>query len=184
MGLNFRGLILMGLAFNFISFQIGWFACVIGAAKGYPLLATAVASLIIVLHLCRVNNVYSELSLIISAVVIGIIWESLLVASDWLSYSNSIDAFFAPIWLVAMWALFATTINVSMAWLKNRWLLASSMGAIFGPLAFIAGEKLGAVQFIDRSLALLALAVGWACLMPMLLWLADLFKCRFDLVEK
>lgn len=58
------------------------------------------------------------------------------------------------------------------------------MGAIFGPLAFIAGEKLGAVQFIDRSLALLALAVGWACLMPMLLWLADLFKYRFDLMEK
>jgi hypothetical protein len=82
-----------------------------------------------------------------------------------------------------MWALFATTINVSMAWLKNRWLLASSMGAIFGPLAFIAGERLGAVQFIDRPLALLALAVGWACLMPMLLWLADLFKYRFDSME-
>jgi hypothetical protein len=82
-----------------------------------------------------------------------------------------------------MWALFATTINVSMAWLKNRWLLASSMGAIFGPLAFIAGERLGAVQFIDRPLALLTLAVGWACLMPMLLWLADLFKYRFDSME-
>ena len=79
----------MGLAINFIGFQIGWFACVIGAANGYPLLATAVASLIIVLHLCRVNNVYSELSVIISAVVIGISWESLLLASDWLAYAEA-----------------------------------------------------------------------------------------------
>ena len=52
----------------------------------------------------------------------------------------------APYWLVVMWALFATTINVSMAWMKNRWLLAVVMGAVFGPMAF-AGEKLGAVNF-------------------------------------
>jgi hypothetical protein len=174
----------MGLAINFIGFQIGWFACVIGAANGYPLLATAIASLIIVLHLCRANNVYSELSVIISAVVIGISWESLLLASDWLAYASSGSASsFAPIWLIAMWALFATTINLSMAWLKQRWLLASFMGSVFGPLAFIAGEKLGAVQFIDRSSALFALALGWASLMPLLLWLADLFKYRFESME-
>ena len=82
-----------------------------------------------------------------------------------------------------MWALFATTINLSMAWLKQRWLLASFMGSVFGPLAFIAGEKLGAVQFIDRPSALLALALGWASLMPLLLWLADLFKYRFESME-
>ena len=184
MGLNLRGLILMGLAINFIGFQIGWFACVIGAAKGYPLLATAIASLIIVLHLCRVNKVYSELSLIISAIVIGFIWESILATSHWLSYDLAADSIvFAPLWLVAMWALFATTINLSMAWLKQRWLLASFMGSVFGPLAFIAGEKLGAVQFIDRPSALLALALGWASLMPLLLWLADLFKYRFESME-
>jgi hypothetical protein len=38
---------IMGLAINFIGFQIGWFACVIGAAQGYPLVAVAVASIIV-----------------------------------------------------------------------------------------------------------------------------------------
>jgi hypothetical protein len=173
----------MGLIKNFIGFQIGWFACVVGAAQGYPLVAVAVASIIVILHLLRDNNLYSELCLIISAVFIGIIWESLLLASGWLAYASSGSANIAPIWLVAMWALFATTINHSMAWLKNRYFLALLLGAVFGPLAFIAGENLGAVVFLDRTMALTLLAVGWAVLMPLLLWLAQQFKHRINIME-
>jgi hypothetical protein len=173
----------MGLIKNFIGFQIGWFACVVGAAQGYPLVAVAVASIIVILHLLRDNNLYSELCLIISAVFIGIIWESLLLASGWLAYASSGSANIAPIWLVAMWALFATTINHSMAWLKNRYFLALLLGAVFGPLAFIAGENLGAVVFLDRTVALTLLAVGWAVLMPLLLWLAQQFKHRINIME-
>lgn len=173
----------MALAVNFIGFQIGWFACVLGAAYGQTLLAMVAVLFIIALHLFK-NNSYSELYIILSAMVIGFIWESCLVASGWLSYGIGADSvLFAPVWLVAMWALFATTINLSMAWLKDRWFLASLMGAIFGPLAFIAGEKLGAVEFVDRPLALSALALGWACLMPLLLWLADSFTYRFESLE-
>ena len=72
-----------------------------------------------------------------------------------------------------MWALFATTINISMAWIKGRWLLAVVMGAVFGPMAFIAGEKLGAVEFLDSTRALIALSFGWAILMPLILWISD-----------
>jgi hypothetical protein len=173
----------MALALNFIGFQIGWFVCVIGAAQEQALLAVIGALVIVVFHLLR-NNSYSELYIILAAMLIGFIWESLLLTSGWLSYDLvGESSLFAPIWLVAMWALFATTINLSMAWLKNRWLLASVMGALFGPLAFVAGEKLGAVQLIDRPLALLALALGWACLMPLMLWLADAFKYRFESTE-
>ena len=173
----------MALAINFIGFQIGWFACVLGAAYGQTLLAVVAVLFIIALHLYR-NTSYAELYIILTAMVIGFIWESFLVTSGWLSYGLAADSVvFAPVWLVAMWALFATTINLSMAWLKNHWFLASLMGAIFGPLAFVAGEKLGAVQFVDRPLALSALALGWACLMPLLLWLADSFIYRFESME-
>ena len=166
----------MGLVINFIGFQIGWFACVIGAAKGQPLLGIICAFLIVAIHLYR-NRSYAEFYIILIAILIGFVWESLLVASGWLSYINTADSeIFAPVWLVAMWALFATTINLSMAWLKGRWLAAAVMGAVFGPLAFVAGEKLGAVEFANQSTALMALALGWACLMPLLLRLADQFQ--------
>ena len=173
----------MGLAINLICFQLGWFACVISAAYGKTILALIAVLLIIALHLYR-NSSLAELYLILTAIVIGFIWESLLVTSGWLSYGLVADSVvLAPVWLVAMWALFATTINLSMAWLKQRWLLASLMGAVFGPLAFIAGEKLGAVQFLDRLMALLALAIGWAILLPLLLWIADQIKYRAKSLE-
>lgn len=166
----------MGLVINFIGFQIGWFACVIGAAKGQPLLGIICAFLIVAIHLYR-NRSYAEFYMILIAMLIGFVWESLLVASGWLSYTSTADSeTFAPVWLVAMWALFATTINLSIAWLKGRWLAAAVMGAVFGPLAFVAGEKLGAVEFVNQPTVLMALALGWACLMPLLLRLADQFQ--------
>ena len=166
----------MGIFVNFIGFQIGWFACVIGAAKGQPLLAVICAFLIVAIHLYR-NRSYAELLIIVVAMLIGFVWESLLVASGWLSYSNTADSeMFAPVWLVAMWAVFATTINLSMAWLKGRRFLAAIMGAVFGPLAIVAGEKLGAVEFVSQPIALIALSLGWALLMPLLLRLADQFQ--------
>ena len=172
----------IGLAINFIGFQIGWFACVIGAAKGLPVVSVVCALMIVAYHLYRSHSI-TELYIVMVAMLIGFVWESLLVASGWLSYSSSGDTGFAPLWLVAMWALFATTINLSMAWLKGRWALAALMGAIFGPLAFVAGEKLGAVMFLNQPVALTALALGWALLMPLLLRLADQFENCFKPME-
>lgn len=173
----------MNLVINFIGFQIGWFACVIGAAQSLPFFSILCALVIVAFHLYR-NNSSAELYIIITAIVIGFIWETLLLSTGWLSYSLTSDSLvFAPIWLVAMWALFASTVNHSMAWLKGRWLLASLLGAIFGPLAFIAGETFGAVVFLDRFFALLSLVLGWAVLMPLLLWLADKFQNRFENME-
>jgi hypothetical protein len=108
---------------------------------------------------------------------LGLATDSLLLASGWLSYSGgSMAGFAAPYWLVAMWALFATTLNMSMRWLKGRFGLAILMGAIGGPLSYYGGQKLGAMVFIAPVQALIALAIAWAIAMPLLMWLAE----RFD----
>ena len=164
----------MNLVFNFALFHIGWLACVVGAARDLTMLGSTTAVLLIAVHLSRVTNFRAELYLILAAIIVGFTWETLLLSQQWLSYAgSSLGSSLAPYWLVIMWALFATTINVSMAWMKNRWLLAVVMGAIFGPIAFIAGEKLGAVEFLDNQRALIALSCGWAILMPLILWLAE-----------
>jgi hypothetical protein len=164
----------MNLIVNFGLFHLGWLACVIGAASNMSLLGSSIAILLIAVHLYRVANFRAELYLIVAALVIGLIWESLLLTQNWLAYAgSSIGSNLAPYWLVIMWALFATTINISMAWIKGRWLLAVVMGAVFGPMAFIAGEKLGAVEFLDSTRALIALSFGWAILMPLILWISD-----------
>ena len=81
-----------------------------------------------------------------------------------------------PFWLIAMWALFATTLNVSMRWMKNKYLLASAFGAIGGPIAYYAGHRIGAVDFNDTWTAMIAVGAGWAVIMPGLMALTTRFN--------
>jgi len=71
--------------------------------------------------------------------------------------------------------LFATTLNLSMRWLRGRIVLAAAIGCAGGPLAYLAGHRIGGIQFVDETSALLMLAVGWALLMPLLVRLGETF---------
>jgi hypothetical protein len=158
---------------NFLLFQLGWFGCVLGGAAGVPWLGAMLATAIMAWHLLRTPDPCAELKLIGAAVAIGTVWDSLLVWQGWLAYpSGMVLPFAAPYWIVIMWALFATTLNVSLRWLKGRWLYAFLFGAVGGPLAYLAGQGLGAVEFVETRSALLALLVGWALFTPLLVALS------------
>jgi hypothetical protein len=79
----------------------------------------------------------------------------------------------APYWIVTMWMLFGTTINLSMRWMRGKPLLASAFGLVGGPLAYLAGHKIGGIQFVDQAAAIAMLAVGWAVMMPLLVRLGE-----------
>ena len=174
----------MALVVNFIGFQVGWFACVLGAANDKALLGMIIALGVIIYHVVNQGDSRKELKLVLVAVVIGLLWETWVLSLNILRYPSHPEAlFWAPTWLIMMWALFATTINLSMGWLKGRWVLSVLMGAVFGPLAFIGGEKLGAVVFLDSTLSIITLSVGWGLLMPLLLWTAERINQNFNSQE-
>ena len=163
----------MPVAINFIAFQLGWFACVLGAAHGHPWAGTGVALAIVAWHLGRASAPRPELVLILSAAGIGALWDSAIAALGWVHYpSGVLIAGTAPHWIVALWMLFATTLNVSLGWLKRSMPLAAIFGAIGGPLAYLGGAKLGAMEWVEQGAALAALALGWAVLTPLLLQIA------------
>lgn len=167
----------MPVLINFIAFQVGWFACVLGAAWGSPWAGMLVAITIVTWHLTRMSRPRQELVLVVAAAILGALWDSLLPFLGWIRYPNGmLIENTAPLWIVALWMLFATTLNVSLAWLKNRLWLAIAFGAIGGPMAYLGGEKLGALELVEPTAALVALAIGWAVLTPALLQLAR----RFD----
>jgi hypothetical protein len=167
---------MMKTATNFISFQLGWFACVLGAANGMPWVGPAVCVPIIALHLATAERPGPEIKLMAAALLIGLVMDSFLVISGWLAYGNGmlVDGM-APYWILAIWVLFASTLNVSMSWLRGRYVLASVFGAIGGPLSYLAGARLGAVELVNAQAALLALGVIWAVTMPVLMRLAEKF---------
>jgi hypothetical protein len=100
----------------------------------------------------------------------GAAFETLLVQSGWLRFgSGMLVAGTAPYWMVALWAVFATTLNVSMRWLRERPALAALLGAIGGPAAYWSGARFGAMELAAAGAALAAIAAGWAILTPLLL---------------
>lgn len=159
----------MTILANALLFQLGWFAAVLGAAGDLPWVGVLVAAAIAAVHLARAARPLPELALLALAVVAGAGFDTLIVQAGWLRFdSGMLVAGTAPVWMVALWANFATTLNVSMRLLRSRLLVAALFGAIGAPLAYYAGGKLGAVEFIATGPALGAVAAGWFVLCPLL----------------
>ena len=159
----------MHLLINIIGFQIGWFACVLGAANYVPLVGPIVVAVVVSFHLSQASRPLRELMLGCAAGLMGAVWDSALVTAGLLEYpSGNFLTGFAPFWIITMWMLLATTLNVSLRWLRKRTIFAAVLGCFFGPLAFYAGSEFGGVIFVDQIVGLIVLALGWAVIMPAL----------------
>jgi hypothetical protein len=164
---------------NLVAFQLGWLACVLGGAQGLPWLGVIVMGLVAALHLSWSGSPGREAVLLLSLGCIGALWDGLLVRLGFLEFpSGMFLPWLAPVWIIALWVGFATTLNLSLGWLQGRWYWAMLFGALGGPLAYWAGMKLGGVSFPDPVAGLAVLAGGWSFLMPFASWLA--LKLRGD----
>jgi hypothetical protein len=164
-------------AVNLVAFQVGWFSCVLGAAFGYPYVGAIVVAIVISLHLYLAHQSSQEMLVIGVAALAGIVFDSALVQSGWVEYQNGmLIAGSAPYWIVAMWMSFATTLNMSLRWLHGRIIAAVLFGAVGGPLSYLAGARLGALEIIEYGPAIVALCLGWALATPLLVAVAK----RFD----
>ena len=158
---------------NVVAFQIGWFACVLGGAWGWPWLGVAVTAAVVTLHLRRAAQPGAEAVLIGLSGLLGFLADSLLTGLGLLHFpSGQFHSQLAPYWMVAMWMLFATTINVSLRSLKPHLELASLLGMVAGPLAYYGGAKLGGVSFGEPLASLAAVSGVWTLAMPLLLVIA------------
>jgi len=159
----------MSIAVNIVLYQIGWFACVLGAARGAPWLGPLLAAAIVTWHLAGARFKSRELTLLACAALLGVILDSALMRLGLLHFSSGVViAGVSPAWMIALWVLFATTLNISLRWLHWRWAAASVLGLVGGPLAYYAGARLGAITLIPTTRALCAVALVWAAVTPLL----------------
>ena len=154
---------------NLAVFKVAWTAVVISAAAGAPVIGAIAVAIAIGIHLRSCSNAAAEIHLLLVAAILGFAWESLLVTAGLLKYSSGTWVpGMAPYWIVAMWLLFATTLNVGMRWLRRNTTVAAIAGAVGGPLAFFAGASFGAVELLSPTIALVCIGIGWAVLLPLL----------------
>lgn len=143
---------------NAVLFQSGWLLCVMERGP----LALAATAMILMAHGRWICQNTREWWLILALGAFGTALDFLLMQAG----VFRIDGHdFPPPWLIAVWLLFASTLNHSLRWLQSRLWLAALCGAISAPLSYVAGARLGALNIDLARLPLLALA--WALLLPL-----------------
>lgn len=153
---------------NFVLFQLGWFIAVWGAAQQEGTLSFLAILAILSYHILRAQQKKEELFLLFTVMLLGFLFDQCLLSFDLVRYQSELITHMTPIWIVGLWGLFATTLNLSLSWLKKNTALAVLFGFIGGPLAYLAAERLDAVQLIG-SISLFTLALGWAFMTPLCL---------------
>jgi len=160
--------------FNAFGFYFSWWMCVLGVVKfNFPYLGPIVMLFYIVSHLLMIKNKKKESILLLLAGIFGLVVDSLKSFSGFITYNGIFVENFAPLWIIAMWIGFSATINHSGDWVKQRYLIAIFLGIIFGPLNYLAGNKMGALSLNwDLNLSVIILAIIWGISVPALYFLA------------
>ena len=154
---------------NAVLFQVGWFACVLGAANGTAWIGLVAVGAVVAWHVVQARDRGSELRLLLLATAVGAVFETLLVRTGWVQFTSGVwMAGIAPAWMVVLWANFATTLNVSLRPLRDRLWLAALLGVVGAPLAYFGGSRLGALEMPAVAPALVAVGAGWLLLAPAL----------------
>lgn len=170
---------------NAITYQVVWFAAVIGAGSGawWPGVAAAALFVAVQLGVSRERDV--DLRLLAAALVCGAVVDGAMASSGLARYAASTPAMpgGAPLWLLAIWACFALTLRRSMRFLLGRPFAALALGAIGGPLAYLgAARGWQSIAFAEpRWQALALLALAWSLALPLLVLLATRLQPRAPL---
>lgn len=138
---------------NALVFQGGWFACVLGGS-GW---ASVVMPLILVGHgywLARPG----EWRWWLGFGVVGVVVDGGLMIAGGIAIEHS-----SPLWLWALWPLFATTLHHCLAWLWSHRALAAACGIIGGPMSYLSGAALADVTIQPWAVAVEALVWGTIC---------------------
>ena len=166
---------------NYGLFQVGWFACVLAGAHGMTGVAVVAAGAVIAVSLwCFNTDRASDLRLFFAVTLIGFCMDTLNLQLRVFSLNGS-PRFpqLCPLWLLAMWSMFAATLRGSLSWLAGRYGLAALLGAVGGTLSYHGGARFGAVTMHpNRAFSVAVLALGWALVTPILFWLAHGSRLR------
>ena len=159
----------MNLFINFVGLQLTWFACVLGGAQSNSWLCLVVGLPFIAWHLYLAKPALNELKLLGITLLVGSVFDQTILSLGLVQYpphwwSNAL----LPLWMLMLWAIFATALNVALRWMHKKLIVAALFGLIGAPLSYYAGVKLGAMLHPVVPIFYVVISLGWAVIMPML----------------
>lgn len=129
---------------NFFTFYVAWWAMLISHWKNQPAIGWLIFLLALVVHFFRVSiNKKKDAMEVVAIAVAGIFLDSALGAGGILTFHDSFSTIIAPLWLMGIWVLFATTISYTFVLIRNKVLAQVVVGGFFAPVSYITGAKFG-----------------------------------------
>ena len=160
---------------NLVFYQVGWFACVLGVAWNLQWLGIGIALCLVGLHFWLATDRSLQIKLGLTAAVFGLIIDSGQLWAGVFTFprGSGVD-WLPPPAIAVLWLQFATTFRYSMSWLSRRYVICACFGLFGAPLAFFAGERFGAIEFLSPRLVNFAiLGVVWSFAVPLLVFISD-----------
>ncbi len=148
---------------NYALYQAGWFACVLGGAWHWPWTGAAIAIVLTATHVAWSRERALESRLVLLAAGVGLVVEVYQIAAGTYGFSaGTLNPAVPPLWLIALWGQLGTTFRFSLRAIMTSSWRAALFGGLGGPLAFVGGERLGAVTLLPPvALGLIRLSVAW-----------------------
>ena len=157
---------------NIISANIGWLACVFGAAWGHHWLGWLVVGILFVIHITAIerHNTGVIFSVAAAAIIIGFVTDTALILLGTVEPNRwQMPAPLMPLWDLVIWANFSLTLNMSLRFLQKRPFSAAVLGALCAPGTYYAAGRLGALHFSEPVFFnLVWVGVLWLLAMPCL----------------
>lgn len=157
---------------DFAMFELVWLACAIGAGRGWSWPGIVIAMLAVAVRLAPATNRRGAVLTILASGALGSLAESLLVGSGLVRYAAPWPTVtLAPAWIIALWLAFGTTLDAMRTLLgAHSQAKAALLGAVLGPLSYLAGEQLGALALPQPAWpSYLVVGLIWALALPALL---------------
>ena len=167
---------------NFLLYQIGWFACVLGVAWDSQWLGMCIALCLIGMHFWLAADRPIQIKLAFIAAAIGLVVDSTQLWAGVFTFPRGVVLeWLPPPFMTVLWMQFATTFRYCMRWLSGRYTLSACFGFVGAPLAFFAGERLGAIDLLSpRLMHFVVLGLLWSFSVPLLVYISDHLAYRCD----
>ncbi len=147
---------------HLVTYQVTWFAAIMGGAAGLSWPGLLAAGLGLALHLALAAERGRLLARLLAATVIGVSVDGTLAASGLVRFTGA-SGLIPPWWMVVLWPSFAALFDDLCRWVVRDLRLALVLGALGGPVAYGAGASFGAVHFPAGDVAgLAAVGAAWA----------------------
>ena len=146
-------------------FYAAWLGIIVSQSYEYYDLCHYIAPVLFAAHLIFVAETPKvEVFILPLVAIVGFALDSSMAMVGFLEFKLPTQP--APLWLLELWFIFATTINYSMKAILERPKLAASLGFFAAPLTYLSGEYWGIVFYQQpKLLGMVIHGLIWAVLL-------------------